>query len=56
MRPFVSGGAYVDDCELELADWADAYRGANLVRLKQVKSAFDPDSVFRHAQSVPLTA
>jgi FAD/FMN-containing dehydrogenase len=56
MRPFVSGGAYVNYCDLELADWADAYWGANLARLKQVKSAFDPDNVFRHAQSVPLTA
>ena len=56
MRPFVSGGAYVNYCDLELAGWADAYWGANLARLKQVKSAFDPDNVFRHAQSVPLTA
>jgi FAD/FMN-containing dehydrogenase len=55
MRPFVSGGAYVNYCDLELADWADAYWGANLARLKQVKSAFDPDNVFRHAQSVPLS-
>jgi FAD/FMN-containing dehydrogenase len=56
MRPFVSGGAYVNYCDLELPDWADAYWGANLARLKQVKSAFDPDNVFRHAQSVPLMA
>jgi hypothetical protein len=56
MRPFVSGGAYVNYCDLELADWADAYWGANLARLKQVKSAFDPDNVFRHAQSVPPSA
>jgi hypothetical protein len=55
MRPFVSGRAYVNYCDLELADWADAYWGANLARLKQIKSAFDPDNVFRHAQSVPLT-
>jgi FAD/FMN-containing dehydrogenase len=33
-----------------------AYWGANLARLKQVKSAFDPDNVFHHAQSVPLSA
>jgi FAD/FMN-containing dehydrogenase len=56
MRPFVSGGAYVNYCDLELAGWADAYWGANLARLKQVKSAFDPDNVFHHAQSMPLSA
>jgi FAD/FMN-containing dehydrogenase len=54
MRPYVSGGAYVNYCDLDLADWQNAYWGANLLRLKQIKSAFDPGNVFRHAQSVPL--
>ena len=54
MRPYVSGAAYVNYCDLDLADWQNAYRGQNLTRLKQIKSTFDPDNVFRHAQSVPL--
>jgi berberine-like enzyme len=54
MRPYVSGGAYVNYCDLDLVDWQNAYWGANLARLKQIKSAFDPGNVFRHAQSVPL--
>ncbi len=54
MRPYVSGAAYVNYCDLDLADWQDAYWGENLARLKQIKSAFDRDNVFRHAQSVPL--
>jgi FAD/FMN-containing dehydrogenase len=53
MRPYVSGSAYVNYCDLDLTDWQDAYWGANLVRLKQIKSAFDPGNVFTHGQSVP---
>ena len=53
MRPYVSGAAYVNYCDLDLTDWQNAYWGANLARLKQIKAAFDPDNIFRHAQSVP---
>ena len=52
LRPFMSGGAYVNYCDLDLNDWPQAYWGANLARLRQIKAAFDPDNVFRHAQSV----
>jgi hypothetical protein len=54
MRPYVFGAAYVNYCDLDLADWQNAYWGQNLTRLKQIKSSFDPNNVFRHAQSVPL--
>jgi hypothetical protein len=54
MRPYVSGAAYVNYCDLDLPDYPTAYWGENLPRLKQIKSAFDPGNVFRHAQSVPL--
>jgi len=54
MRPFVSGGAYVNYPDMELNNWATAYWGDNLGRLKRIKMAYDPDNIFRHAQSVPL--
>ncbi len=54
MRPYVSGAAYVNYCDLDLTDYPSAYWGRNLTRLKQIKSAFDPGNVFKHAQSVPL--
>ena len=56
MRPFVSGAAYVNYCDLELANWPLAYWGANLSRLSGIKATFDPDNHFHHAQSVPLSA
>ena len=53
MRPYVSGGAYVNYCDLDLTNWQDAYWGGNLPRLKQIKAMFDPNNIFAHAQSVP---
>jgi FAD/FMN-containing dehydrogenase len=56
MRPYMTGAAYVNYCDMDLAETAypQAYWGANLARLKQVKQAVDPTNFFRHAQSVPL--
>jgi FAD/FMN-containing dehydrogenase len=56
MRPYVSGGAYVNYCDLDLADnYASAYWGDNLGRLMNIKAQVDPENVFRHVQSVPLS-
>jgi FAD/FMN-containing dehydrogenase len=56
MRPFVSGGAYVNYCDLDLGDrYAKAYWGDNLPRLTKLKAQFDPKNIFKHAQSVPLS-
>jgi len=53
MRPYLPGAAYVNYCDLDLQNFADAYWGANLPRLSAVKKAYDPDNLFHHAQSVP---
>jgi hypothetical protein len=53
MRPYLPGAAYVNYCDLDLQNFADAYCGANLPRLSAVKTAYDPDNLFHHAQSVP---
>ena len=56
MRPFVSGGAYVNYCDLDLeGGYARAYWGDNLARLIRIKAQVDPNNVFRHAQSVPVS-
>ncbi len=55
MRPYVSGQSYVNYCDLDLGEgFAKAYWGDNLTRLTEIKAAFDPMNIFRHAQSVPL--
>jgi FAD/FMN-containing dehydrogenase len=54
MRPHMPGYSYVNYCDLDLPDYAQAYWGDNLPRLMAVKAACDPQNLFRHAQSVPL--
>lgn len=54
MRPFMSGAAYVNYPDADLPNYATAYWGSNLPRLKQIKQAVDPGNLFRHGQSVPV--
>jgi FAD/FMN-containing dehydrogenase len=54
MRPYLPGAAYVNYCDLDLQNWADAYWGANLSRLSAVKAAYDSNNLFHHQQSVPV--
>lgn len=52
MRPYVSGQSYVNYCDLDLVDAPRSYWGENLERLQNVKAAYDPENIFRHAQSI----
>jgi hypothetical protein len=52
LRPYMPGMAYVNYCDLALADWQRAYWGDNAKRLAAIKRKYDPQDVFHHAQSV----
>jgi hypothetical protein len=53
LGPFGTAQAYQNFIDPALADWQDAYYGANLPRLKQVKRNWDPDRAFRFPQAIP---
>lgn len=54
MKPFVLPQSYVNFPNRDLPNWARAYYGSNLERLSAVKRKYDPQQVFRFAQSVPV--
>jgi len=52
MRPYASGQAYQNYIDPTLANWQQAYYGANFTRLTQVKAKYDPHRVFSFPQAV----
>ncbi len=56
MSPWSSGEAYQNYLDPDLANWPQAYYGANWARLVQVKAAYDPRRVFRPAQGIAPAA
>ena len=53
MTAFALPESYQNFVDPSLTDWQQAYYGANLPRLKQVKAAVDPTRVFRFHQGIP---
>jgi hypothetical protein len=52
LRPYVSGGSYVNYQDPDLANFAEAYYGSNLGRLQGIKQQADPDKLFTFPQVV----
>jgi FAD/FMN-containing dehydrogenase len=49
-----SGGVFPNFADPDLEDWANAYWGANLDRLRRVKARYDPDNRFQFPPSPPV--
>jgi FAD/FMN-containing dehydrogenase len=52
LRPHVSGQSYVNYADPDLADWARAYYGDNLARLRRIRAAVDPGRLFDFPQAL----
>jgi FAD/FMN-containing dehydrogenase len=52
MRPYVSGMAYQNYIDAELADWRRAYYGSNYAKLVAIRRRVDPDHRFDFPQAI----
>ncbi len=52
MRPYVTGGAYVNYTDPGLSNWQTAYYGSNYHRLLTIRRAVDPHHYFNFPQAI----
>ncbi|MCW2526946.1 MAG: FAD-binding protein [Pseudonocardiales bacterium] len=52
LAPWLGTAAYVNYADASIANYGEAYWGANYARLRQVKAQYDPGDLFTFAQSV----
>jgi hypothetical protein len=52
MRPYVTGGAYVNYTDPDLPNWQTAYYGSNYQRLLSIKRSVDPHRYFTFPQGI----
>lgn len=52
LRPWASGSAYQNYVDPKLTGWREAYYGANLARLEEVRRTYDPARLFRFPQAI----
>jgi FAD/FMN-containing dehydrogenase len=54
LRPWLGDAAYVNYADPSMHQYAKAYWGPNLTRLRKIKHSYDPHNLFSFPQSVPL--
>lgn len=54
MQQYTSGTCYQNFIDRRQIGYLDAYYGANLPRLMQIKRQVDPTNMFKYAQSIPI--
>lgn len=52
LKEFKGKGAFQNFPDVSLNNWAEAYYGGNLGKLKQVKQKYDPQRLFDYAQAI----
>jgi FAD/FMN-containing dehydrogenase len=52
MRPYVTGGAYLNYTDPNLKHWQNAYYGSNYPRLQKIRRKYDPHHYFNFPQAI----